>query len=481
MADNLQLSTVQPDFEQISNQLSAYLADKASWLSLSKSSTGTLLIEAMAAIGAYDQYTMMAAVRETNLDTAHLPESIYTNCRFLGVRISRKTPAQCTAILQNNDLNQGFIEIPKFTQFDIEGTKYFNREPIIFNSSDYIQNVTLYQGEVKSAQFTSSGSAYQVYKLEEKEKWVISDQDIICYSEGQEYERSEDPIYLFATSDRKFYENSLPDGNVEVKFGNGIYGMFPVAGEVITFKYAVTVGSEGNNKRSELSVKSNDYPSITGETTSNAFNGGDEPTILYYKELGAAAGASNGRGIVRDDFKSLVAKYPGVIDCNVYGQAEIAPLDKDWMNAVGLMLLVDDTFTDQTFKQLISYLKSKSIFGLQFVRFNPEPVNVDINLTLYMLPKSDLTISQQKAVNALEEHTKLRLGSLGRSLYASDIEDVIFSVLPNDIDYIERVSPQIDFVINKNQYINISNLTVNVKYSDRDSQSWVNPLSPYSK
>lgn len=29
MADNLQLSTVQPDFEQISNQLSAYLADKA--------------------------------------------------------------------------------------------------------------------------------------------------------------------------------------------------------------------------------------------------------------------------------------------------------------------------------------------------------------------------------------------------------------------------------------------------------------------
>lgn len=481
MADNLQLSTVQPDFEQISNQLSAYLADKASWLSLSKSSTGTLLIEAMAAIGAYDQYTMMAAVRETNLDTAHLPESIYTNCRFLGVRISRKTPAQVTAILQNNDLNQGFIEIPKFTQFDIEGTKYFNREPIIFNSSDYIQNVTLYQGEVKSAQFTSSGSAYQVYKLEEKEKWVISDQDIICYREGQEYERSEDPIYLFGTSDRKFYENSLPDGNVEVKFGNGIYGMFPVAGEVITFKYAVTVGSEGNNTRSELLVKSNDYPSITGETTSNAFNGGDEPTILYYKELGAAAGASNGRGIVRDDFKSLVAKYPGVIDCNVYGQAEIAPLDKDWMNAVGLMLLVDDTFTDQTFKQLISYLKSKSIFGLQFVRFNPEPVNVDINLTLYMLPKSDLTISQQKAVNALKEHTKLRLGSLGRSLYASDIEDVIFSVLPNDIDYIERVSPQIDFVINKNQYINISNLTVNVKYSDRDSQSWVNPLSPYSK
>ena len=36
MADNLQLSTVQPDFEQISNQLSAYLADKASWLFLSK-------------------------------------------------------------------------------------------------------------------------------------------------------------------------------------------------------------------------------------------------------------------------------------------------------------------------------------------------------------------------------------------------------------------------------------------------------------
>lgn len=480
MAEHLELSTVQPDFEQINEQLTAYLSQKASWLSLGKSSTGTLLLEAISAVGAFDQYTMMAAVRETNLDTAHLEESIYTNCRFLGVRISRKTPAQCSVLLQNTDFNQTYIEIPKFTQFDIEGTKYFNRDVLVFTTSEYQQEAMLYQGEIKSANFNSNGSAYQSYTLEEKEPWVISDTDIICESANKEYVRSEDPIYLFGQGDRKFYENSLPDGNVEIKFGNGVYGIFPTAGDVVTFKYAVTTGSEGNNTRKELQIKCSDFPSITGETTSNAYNGGEEPSILYYKELGAAAGASNGRGIVRDDFKSLVAKYPGVIDCNIYGQAEIAPLDKDWMNVVGLMLLVDDTFTTQTFTQLVSYLRTKSIFGLQFVRFNPEPVEVKIELTMYMLPNSDLTVSQQKAVNALQEHTALRLGSLGRSLYASDIEDVLFSVLPNHIDYIERVSPQIDFVINKNQYIKVTDLIVNAKYSERDSQAWVNPLDPYN-
>ena len=480
MSENLELSTVQPDFEQINDQLRAYLSEKASWLSLGKSSTGTLLLEAISAVGAYDQYTMMAAVRETNLDTAHLKESIYTNCRFLGVRLKRKTPAQCSALLQNTDFNQTYIEIPKFTQFEIEGVKYFNRDNVIFTTSEYQQEIMLYQGEIKTASFTSNGSAYQTYVLEEKTPWSISNTDIICEASNKEYSRSEDPIYLFEQSDRKFYENSLPDGNVEIKFGNGIYGMFPISGEQVNFKYAVTTGSEGNNTRKELQIKCSSFPSITGETTSNAYNGGEEPDVLYYKELGPAAGASNGRGIIRDDFKSLIAGYPGVIDCNVYGQAEIAPLDKDWMNVVGLMLLVDDTFTDQTYTQLITYLKSKSIFGLQFVRFNPEPVNVEIELTMYMRPNSNLTVDQQKAYNAIKQHTSLRLGSLGRSLYYSDIEDVIFSVLPNNIDYIERISPQIDFVINKNQYINVTNLIVNAKYSDRDSQSWTNPLDPYN-
>lgn len=480
MAENFSLSTVKPDYQSINEQLSGYLAQKASWLSLGKSSTGTLLIEAISFVGESSQYSIQAAVNETTLRNAKIAESIYTNCRFLGVRVSRKIPAERTAILQNNNLNATFLEVPAFTEFDIEGTKYFNRESFVFNASTYQQQVTLYQGEIKTAQFTATGLPYQTYKLEEKDKWVISDQDILCTVGNEQYTRTLEPIYRFSISDTKFYENSLPDGNVECKFGTAVYGKAPPAGDIITFSYAVTLGEQGNDTRTELSIKCDAFPDITGETTSNAHGGGDQPPLEYYKQLGSADGASKDRGIIRDDFKALVTKYPGVIDCEVYGQAEIAPNDKDWMNVVGLMLLTDSSFNDTSFKNLVKYLKQKSIFGLQFIWYKPQPVDVDIKVILHMLPKADLTVSREKVISALQEYTALQLGSLGRSLYASDIEDVIFSVLPNEIDYIERIRPQIDFVINKNQYINITSLTVEAEYSDRDNQSWVNPLDPFN-
>lgn len=473
MAEQVTLSTVRPDFEGITSQLQAVLKNKASWLTLKNSSTGEILTEAIAMVGEYDQYSIMSALHETNLDDAHIPESIYTNCRFLGVRLTRKKPAQCSVTLQNSNLSSPFVEIPAYTQFSIEGQKYFNREPIVFNAAVNILNTILYQGTVKSAYFTADGSNYQTYTLEETDPWSISNDDIACDVNGVTFARSEDPIFLFSSSDHKFYENSLPTGQVEIKFGNGIYGVIPDSESIITFTYAVTNGSEGNNSLLEQKVSCSSFPQIIGETTSNSFGGGNEEDVSYYQQLGAQAGASNGRGIIRDDFKSLVVKYPGVVDCNVYGQAEIAPLDKSWMNVVGLMLLTESIFTVEDWKGLVSYLKKNSIFGLQYHKLDPLPVDVAIDVTIYLKANSDLQTNKDLVVQALTDAFKLKLGSLGKSLYASDIEDIILSTIPTAIDYIDKRTPNLDYVITKNQYINITAINVEAAYSERDSQTLV--------
>lgn len=474
------LSTIQPDFEGILSQLQSYLHTKESWISLRKSSTSEILLEGISMVGEYDQYSIGAAVAETTFDNAHLPESIYTNSRFLGIRISRKIPAHCTCTLQNTDIDNAFLEIPIFTQFDIDGKKYFNREPIIFNSSTLIQNVELYQGEIKSSTFTASGLAYQTYILEEKEPWVISDTDIICSIDNVRFIRSTDAVFQFSISDTKFFENSLPSGNVECKFGNGIYGVIPQAESLIEFKYAVTEGSLGNNSTPGLQIKCDNYKTVIGETITNAYDGGDEKNLDFYKELGPENGASNGRCIVREDWKPRVLEYPGIIDCDVYGQAEIAPNDKNWMNVIGLMLLTEDGFDTNSFKGLVSYLKGKSIFGFQYKWFKPVNVNVDIKVRLYMKNNANLTETKEKITGILQEFLKLRLGSLGRSLYKSDIEDLIFSTFPDSIDYINFDYPQIDYVINKNQYIKLRTLDIQVFYSERDNQDWVNKIDPYN-
>ena len=107
---NFTLSTVQPDYEQINQQLTAYLTNKESWASAGNSKTGTLLIDAISAIGAYDQYSIWAAINETTLENAVLPESIYTNNIFLGNRLKRATPAKVSVSLQNTNFAVPYLE-----------------------------------------------------------------------------------------------------------------------------------------------------------------------------------------------------------------------------------------------------------------------------------------------------------------------------------------------------------------------------------
>lgn len=474
---NFTLSTVQPDYEQINQQLTAYLTNKESWASAGNSKTGTLLIDAISAIGAYDQYSIWAAINETTLENAVLPESIYTNNIFLGNRLKRATPAKVSVSLQNTNFAVPYLEIPKFTQFTIEGEKFFNRDVIVFDGLNMQQTITLYEGQISSAQFTSSGSTYQKYNLTADSSFSISDEDILCYVGNDEFKRTTDAIFTQGSNAKIFYENSDQAGNVNCLFGDGIYGAIPSAGSSVVFKYAVTNGSSGNNTAVNQKVTANDYPDLIGETLTNPSGGDDAPSITFYQQLGSQSAAANGRAISRNDIRALVCKYPEIIDCRVYCQAEIAPLDKDWMNVIGLLLLTKPTFNEQSWKDLVTYLGNYGICGLQYKKYDAQPVPIDIKAILYLKPGATLTISQQKVEAAIRKYMTLQVGSLGRSFYKSDLEDIAFSILPNDIDYIERESPSVDYVLNQNQYLNLNSLEISCKYSERNSQYWVDPLT----
>lgn len=471
------LSTVQPDYEQINQQLTSYLSGKQSWASVGNSKTGTLLIDAISAIGSYDQYSVWSAVNETTLENAVLPESIYCNNLYLGNRLNRTTPATVQVTLQNTDYSLTYIEIPRFTQFSIEGVDYFNREAIIFDSTSYQQTVNLYQGTIESQTFSATGQSFQSYILESTNQFEISDTDIICFVDGAEYTRTTDAIFTYSGSDSVFYENSTQQGYVKCLFGDGIYGMIPSAGSLITFTYAISMGASGNNTAVNQRVTCQDFPSLVGESLTNPSGGGDPNNLTYYRELGSQSAAANGRGISRNDIRAVVCRFPGIKDCRVYCQAEIAPLDKDWMNVIGLLLLTDDSFNQYSWKNLVSYLDGCGICGFQYKWFQAEKVNATVNATVYLKKGASLTESKNQIEAALRTYFEPKIGSLGRSFYKTDLEDIILSTVPTTIDYADKIEPTIDLVINQNQYINLESLQISCKYSQRDTQYWVNPLN----
>lgn len=131
MSTPIKLSTIKPDFPSLLMQLQLYLQAKGTWSDLQTSGTGQTLLELMAAVGAFNQFAIESAVRETALTTAMRDSSIYAITRMLGVRIHRKSPASVEVDLRREGIATTDM-IAVFTQFDVNGLSFFNRYPIMF-------------------------------------------------------------------------------------------------------------------------------------------------------------------------------------------------------------------------------------------------------------------------------------------------------------------------------------------------------------
>ena len=145
----IQLSTVKPDFPSLVLQLQLYLQSKGTWVDLQTSGTGQTLVEMAAAVGTFNQFGIESAVRELYLTTARRASSIYAITRMLGVRISRKTPAGVDVTLSRNSTLSSEL-ISKFTQFTVNGVKFFNRVPLMFAAGSSTASERLYFGTVTS-------------------------------------------------------------------------------------------------------------------------------------------------------------------------------------------------------------------------------------------------------------------------------------------------------------------------------------------
>lgn len=144
----IQLSTVKPDFASLLLQLQLYLQTKETWIDLQTSATGETLMEMMSAVGAFNQFGIESALRETSLLHARRDSSIYAITRMLGVRIHRKSPASVGVDLIRTDTSTSIV-IPRFTQFSINGQDYFSRNPLSFARNAANAAELLFYGVVK--------------------------------------------------------------------------------------------------------------------------------------------------------------------------------------------------------------------------------------------------------------------------------------------------------------------------------------------
>lgn len=477
---SLTLSQTKPDFESLVLQLQLFLNSRATWSDLLTSSTGETLIEMMAAVGAFNQFAIESAAREGFLEQAVRASSIYAIVRMLGVRISRKLPAQVDVTLTRTGVLTYPLLIPKYTQFTVDGRMFFNRYPVTFRAGSPTSDaLILYEGQVKVQTISADSSAFREIYLNEP-GFNVSNIDILVelYNPStnvkETWTQIDEGIWTAESIDKVYYDSTDGYGDVVLQFGDGHSGVLPALGNNIIITYVTTFGSSGNVGGAGLDVVLATNATISGKTASQIVGGADEKTPEYYRATAPHIFKARKRAVTPVDYKAIASSYPGVASASIQAQKDIAPHDLRWMNLIRVVLLPEesDAFTDEQWADFEKWFKKTTHAAIDIQRYNPLKITRDIDLTLFLKPAGRGEEIVPVVEANIRELFKKDKNTLGRRIARSDIDD---AALEDLVDYVQIATPTEDMVVLNSEgkpdilkYFALGTLTIRVQYSERN-------------
>lgn len=491
LSTDIELSKTEPDYERIMLQLIQALSEDPQWYDIIVSGTGHAIIRMIASGIAYDQFSIMRAFQEAFPNTASSDNSIFAATRMLGVRPRRKLPSRVSAKLERPDTGT-YLEVPKFSSFDINGVKFFNREKVVFKPAMMAVSCYLFQGSVVEETLESTGEPFQRFMFGNGNR-SASDADVIVTVNGQEWTKITDGPWSLERGSKTYYESTLSNGDIEIQFGNGDFGYIPDTSSAIIIKWVETLGKDGNIDASDLKITWEDMPSgitVTGVTVTNCEGGDSEVTASVYRKIAPNLRAANRRAVRRSDYKAIALEFAGVKDALFRGQAELAPNRRSMMNVVGVTLLTDTVWgSAQKLNFEREFQDKLGIFQLEFLWIDPTPVVTNVIADVYCRPDANLADIHSELVLGIQELFTPKLNLLGYSIYQTDVSDILngriasnpSEKLERDIGYVILDPSMVDTIMpTKTHYPKLGNVDIRMHYTTRDGYSGRLDLSPTS-
>jgi hypothetical protein len=456
----VQLSNVKPDFDDIRAQLQALLDQYPSWRDRLVSSTGQVLLDFVAGVGAYDQASIERALEESFNDTAVADSSIYTIARLLGVRVRRKVAAQALVRLVKPAGLVGSYYLPPFSNFRLDGKNFMNAAgPVVMSPAEPWADVVLHECYEVNENFSADGSPFQVYEAGPSD-FSAADQFVRVLVDGSEWSKNGDGLWRLTLNQSAYFESTLPDGRIEVRFGNGIYGRIPANGGTVSIRHYVTTGTVANNFATNLECRGVTDPTLVGATISSIHSGEDVGDIEEYRYVVPRQAGAGGRAVTRDDCRSKVLEYPGVIDAFVAGEKELGEGNPAFQNVIGFVIVtqpgvVKDSAWVTSFQL---WFEQYQIFRCHLLDIPAIPVAINLTMALVIDPKYSSTQAQNSVTVAVTEFFRPKAGVIGKDFYLYDLGAVI-KALP-EIKHVTITVPTTDTVVSHEQYAVLGTLTI---------------------
>lgn len=432
----LKLTDLTVDFLDYRAQFNDFLRKQPVWKGELTTQTSQTIIDFISTVGVHNSAAIIRAREDSFAETAQSDDAIRSIAHMQGIRMTRKGPASLRDVPLTSEEE---VSIPPYTQMNIGGKPYFNREQIVINIG-VTTYVDLFQGEVKKVVAEGIGTDYQTF-ISEEDNFIVSDRDTNVFVNDVLIEKSLGGLWNYR--DKPAYSDlTMADGRLLVQFGNSLFGTVPRTNEVVVVLYVITEGAAGNNanlKDKEVTVQG--FPQVRGINPSNPSGGSDEKPVIVYKNIASGSFGTNLSAVTKSQYDTLVATYPGVLDAITQAQREINPMDLNYMNVIRVAALTNSPWTVQQQKEFIDYMQSVTMYAPRFVWFEPIPIDRDLEVEVYVFNSAEPSQVEARSRQAIVDMFAPQPGLLMTNFYISDIDTRIIKENKGEVSYVIVKSP----------------------------------------
>ena len=396
------------DFDQIKTQIKDYLRANSNFTDFDfEGSNFSVLIDTLAYNTYINAFNANLVVNESFLDGATVRENVVSLARNIGYVPRSRTAAKASVYfdvpvdpsLSVLTLQAGLtcigVSDNSSYRFSLpeDVTAIVKNGVASFGTSDIPKEI--YQGSLLSRQFLVNTSQDQRFILDNPN---IDTSTIRCYVKpnggtglGREFKLIDNILNLNKSSE-VFLVQEVQDEKYELLFGDGYFGKKLENGEIVTVRYLVTDGENGNGPSrfdfqgtfvNESGVPVIPTGSVTVNTVQKAQNGGEIEDVSSIKYFAPRLYSAQYRAVTARDYEAIISEiYPNTESVAVVGGEELSP-PKFGSVQISIKPKNGTYVSDFDKQNILNRLKQYSIAGINQKIVDLKILYVELDSTVY--------------------------------------------------------------------------------------------------
>ena len=468
------------DIDQIKAEIKSYLRANSNFTDFDfEGSNFSVLIDTLAYNTYINAFNANLTVNESFLDSATVRENVVSLARNIGYvpRSKSAAKAQVTFSVPTTTssafitLKAGLVCVGSFdntsyrfsipedvTSTVVNGVAQFG------SASNPIQ---VYQGTLLQKQFLVDNSIDQRFIIDnpniDASTIVVNVKGVNDSGLGREYHQVDNILNLNKTSEIYLIQE-VQDERYELLFGDGYFGKKLETNSVITVRYIVTDGEDGNgpsafdfqgNFVDESEIRVIPSASVPVTTVQKAMNGGEIENVSSIKYFAPRLYSAQYRAVTARDYEAIIQSiYPNTESVAVVGGEELSPPQYGTVQ-ISIKPKNGTYVSDFDKQRILNKIKQYSIAGINQKIIDLKVLYVEIESSVYYNTTQTSNVDDLKSsvIGALSSYSKdVDINKFGGRFKYSKILQLIDRVDTAITSNITKVKIRRDMKVLKNQF-----------------------------